>query len=48
MSFQNIELMCPYEFIHIHKHNLGLFEAWLLSKKTLEQKRNVKMIHFSF
>ena len=27
VSFQNINLMCPNIFIHIHRHNPRLFEA---------------------
>ena len=48
VSFQNINLICPNKFIHIHRHNLRLFEAVdRCVKKILDHKINVKVIFFS-
>jgi len=47
VSFQNINLVCPNKFIHIHRHNLRLFKAVdRRVKKTLDHKINVKVIFF--
>ena len=47
VSFQNIDLICPNKFIHIHRHNLRLFKAVdRRVKKTLDHKINVKEIFF--
>ena len=47
VSCQNINLMCPNKFIHIHRHNLRLFKAVdRRVKKTLDHKINVKVIFF--
>ena len=47
VSFQNINLMFPNKFIHIHRHNLRLFKVVdRRVKKTLDHKIDVKVIFF--